>query len=225
MCGRFTLSSDKKAIEEAFPGIVMSEPPNPRYNIAPTQLVATIRNNGRLTVECFHWGLIPHWAKDKSIGHKMINARAESLSEKPSFKEPFRKKRCLILADGFYEWKKGPSGKIPMYIRLRTGRPFAFAGLWDAWLSGAEQIVSCTIITTSSNELVAPIHNRMPVIITEGYSEWLDMKERKPESLQGLLRPYPADEMEAYEVSTKVNDPKAEGVECVERYEVKGLST
>lgn len=219
MCGRFTLSSDKKAIEEAFPGLVMSEPLTPRYNIAPTQLVAAIRNDSKYALSYLYWGLIPHWAKDKAIGHKMINARAESLAEKPSFKEPFRKKRCLILADGFYEWKKSPSGKIPMYIRLRSGRPFAFAGLWDAWRLGAEEIISCTIITTSSNELVASIHDRMPVILTEGYSEWLDMKERTPESLQGLLRPYPADEMEAYPVSTRVNDPKAEGAECVERSE------
>lgn len=224
MCGRFTLSSDKNVIEEAFPGIVMSELA-PRYNIAPTQLVAAICNDGKYALTYLQWGLIPHWAKDKAIGHKMINARAESLAEKPSFKEPYRKKRCLILADGFYEWKKGPAGKIPMYFRLKTGRPFAFAGLWDSWQAGAEQIVSCTIITTSSNELVAPIHDRMPVIMTEGYSEWLDIKERKPESLQGLLRPYPADEMEAYEVSTRVNDPKAEGPECIERSEVGGIPT
>ncbi len=218
MCGRFTLASDRSALEEIFPGVEFPEPLSPRYNIAPSQLIAAVCNTGSNMVELLQWGLIPHWAKDPKVGHKMINARAESLAQKPSFSEPFRKKRCLVLADGFYEWKKEPGGKAktPMYIRLRSGLPFAFAGLWDVWRSQGEEIHSCTIITTDSNELVAGIHDRMPVILSPAdYAEWLDARERKPETLQGMLKPYPSEELEAFEVAAKVNDPKFESPECV----------
>lgn len=212
MCGRFTLTTDTGKLAEAFPDVVIPDSLAPRYNIAPTQSIAVVRNLLPRKVEFLHWGLIPHWAKDPQIGHKMINARAESLSEKPSFRESFRKRRCLILADGFYEWKKTPSGKVPMYIRLKTGRPFAFAGLWDVW----GEIQSCTIITTTSNELVAEIHDRIPVILSPAdYSEWIDPNEKLSDSLQGLLVPYPSEEMTAYRVSVKVNDPEVEGHECV----------
>jgi len=215
MCGRFTLTADTGALAEAFPDVVIPDNLAPRYNIAPTQSIAVVRNIVPKTVEFLHWSLIPHWAKDPSIGHKMINARAESLSEKPSFRESFRKRRCLILADGFYEWKKAPSGKVPMYIRLKSGRPFAFAGLWDEWHSGSEEIQSCTIITTTSNELVAEIHDRMPVILSPAdYYTWLAPGDKPPDSLP-LLTPYASEEMTAYRVSVKVNDPKADGPECI----------
>jgi putative SOS response-associated peptidase YedK len=217
MCGRFTLAVDKTALSEAFPNVVIAEVLAPRYNIAPTQMVAVVRNIEPYKVELVHWGLVPHWAKDPRIGHKMKNARAESLKDKPSFREPFRKRRCLVLVDGFYEWKKTPAGKVPMYIRLKSGRPFAFAGLWDVWRSGDEEITSCTIVTTASNKLVAEIHDRMPVILAPSdYTLWTDHEDKSPDRLQGLLTPYPAEEMMAYEVSAKVNDPKVDSSECVQ---------
>ena len=218
MCGRFTLAADNETLAEAFPGVNIPESLAPRYNIAPTQPIGVVRNIVPNTAELLHWGLIPHWAKDPNIGSKMINARAESLAEKPSFRESFRKRRCLVLADGFYEWKKVPASniKIPMYIKLKSGRPFAFAGLWDTWGSGDEEIRSCTIITTSSNELVASIHDRMPIILLPSdYLAWIDSKETSPESLQGLLTPYPSEEMIAYQVSYKVNDQKVESRDCL----------
>lgn len=216
MCGRFTLTSDGAKLAEAFPGIVVPEHMEPRYNIAPTQPVVAVLNDGKNTATFLRWGLIPHWAKDPKVGHKMINARAESLAVKPSFFESFRKRRCLVLADGFFEWKKDAAGKVPIYIRLKTGRPFAFAGLWDTWRAKGEEIVSCTIITTNSNELVAQIHDRMPVIIAPGgHASWIDPKERKPDDLKPLLVPYTSTDMIAYEVSNKVNNPKVEGPECV----------
>ena len=220
MCGRFTLSADKKSLENAFPGAAILADIAPRYNIAPSQPVAVIRDIHTKAVEFLRWGLIPHWAKDEQIGHKMINARAETLAEKPSFREPFKRRRCLILADGFYEWHKDPHGRhtVPMYIRLKSGRPFAFAGLWDSWRSGDEELRTCTIITTTSNELVASIHDRMPVILApENYWEWISADVKDLKSHEGLLVPYPSDEMEAFRVSARVNDPKVEGPECVER--------
>ncbi len=220
MCGRFTLTADPKTITEAFSGVTVPEQLAPRYNVAPSQPIAVIANNAPDRVELFQWGLIPSWAKDPKIGNKMINARGETLGEKPSFKAPYKRRRCLVLSDGFYEWRKQPGSKTktPMYIKLQSGQPFAFAGLWEIW-SGPEgdTLLSCTIITTSPNELMADIHNRMPVILPpEAYDRWLDPAERKPTDLDDLLKPYPADSMTAYAVSTLVNNPRNDSPACIE---------
>jgi putative SOS response-associated peptidase YedK len=217
MCGRFTLIADRKKLAESFAGYDLPEGLAPRYNIAPSQAVAVIANNGQQKIELFQWGLIPFWAKDPKIGNRMINARAETLAEKPSFKNAYKRRRCLVLADGFYEWKKVNGAKTPMYIQLAGGEPFGFAGLWESWQSPEDStVLSCTIITTTPNQLLADIHNRMPVILpTSAYDTWLDPAERSPAQLDGLLKPYPAAEMTAVPVSTLVNNPKNDGPECI----------
>jgi putative SOS response-associated peptidase YedK len=219
MCGRFTMTVDPAQLQDTFPWLTVPEGMEPRYNIAPTQPVAVVPNNDENRIEFFNWGLIPSWAKDPSIGNRMINARAETLAEKPAFRAAYRRRRCLVLADGFFEWRKDPGKKVkqPMYIRLKTGEPFAFAGLWEIWNSAdGSQILSCTIITTEPNELVSDIHNRMPVILPrEGYSAWLNPSEIQPADVGDLLRPYPSTELAAYPVSTIVNSPGNDSPACV----------
>ncbi len=220
MCGRFTLALDLEGLRQSFPWLTLPERDlTPRYNIAPTQPVAVVANNHPDRLDFFVWGLIPSWAKDPTIGSRLINARAETLAEKPAFRNAYRRRRCLILADGFYEWRKevGTTRKTPMYIRMKSGEPFAFAGLWEAWNSPlGDLVLSCTIITTTPNELLAPIHDRMPAILPrEAYDEWLDPNDRRPADLAPLLRPYPAREMEAYAVSMQVNNPAYDGPECI----------
>ncbi len=219
MCGRFTLTADPNDLREAFPWLNIPRPVEPRYNIAPSQPVAVVANDGKNTLDYFVWGLIPSWAKDPAIGSRMINARSETLIEKPSFRNAFRRRRCLILADGFCEWKasEGKKSKTPMYIQLKDGKPFALAGLWEIWNApDASRILSCTIITTQPNSFLKDIHDRMPVILPESaYQTWLDPKELNPASLQPLLQPYPAEMMSAYEVSTLVNSPANEVKECI----------
>ncbi len=219
MCGRFTLTIDPTALQEAFPWAVIPDDLPPRYNIAPSQPVAVIANTGDNTLTMYKWGLIPSWAKDPAIGERMINARAESLAEKPSFRTAYRKRRCLILSDGFYEWKQNPDLKTkqPMYIKLKNGQPFAFAGLWELWRApDGSDIHSCTIITTQPNELLQTIHNRMPVILPpEAYSEWLVTDDRQPAQLDQLLIPYDAAKMLAFPVSKMVNRPEVDAPELV----------
>jgi putative SOS response-associated peptidase YedK len=219
MCGRFTLTIDPTSLQEAFPWAVIADDLIPRYNIAPSQPVAVIPNTGDNTLAMYKWGLIPSWSKDPSIGDRMINARSESLAEKPSFRNPFRRRRCMILADGFYEWKQAPGMKTkqPMYIRLQNGSPFAFAGLWELWMSPeGSEVRSCTIITTQPNSLLEPIHNRMPVILPQdAYQEWLSVEDRQPTQLNGLLVPYPASEMIAFPVSRMVNSPQYESPDLI----------
>jgi putative SOS response-associated peptidase YedK len=219
MCGRFTLTTTPTDLKEAFPDIEVAVDLAPRYNIAPSQPIAVIANTGIKRVELFRWGLIPSWAKDPSIGDRMINARAETLAEKPSFRRLYRKRRCLVLADGFYEWKQEPGSrfKTPMYIRLTSGKPFAFAGLWDAWSPGSGDLVqSCAIVTTTPNRLMQMIHTRMPVILDPAsHGRWLDPAEQPPDELDSLLQPYAADEMTAYSVSRYVNRPQNESPQCI----------
>ena len=220
MCGRYTLRSKPEAIAETFD---LSHVPTlePRYNIAPTQPVAAVRLDPRrhqreLTI--FQWGLIPSWADDPAIGNRLINARAETVADKPAFRHSFRSKRCLVLADGFYEWRKEGSRKQPYFVRMKDDLPFAFAGLWDSWERDAEAIPSCTYITTEPNELTAPIHDRMPVILPRSaYDLWLDSAVKDPRRLQPLLVPFPADAMEAYPVSTLVNSPVNDIEQCIRR--------
>jgi putative SOS response-associated peptidase YedK len=219
MCGRFTLTVDPDQLREAFPWLNIPDGLSPRYNIAPSQPVAVVPNDGRNQLDFYVWGLIPSWAKDPAIGNRMINARAETLIEKPSFRNAFRRRRCLIPADGFYEWKQEPGRKtkIPTYVRLKDGKPFAFAGLWERWDSpDGSTVFSCTIITTQPNELMQEIHNRMPVILPEAaYPLWLNPGEADTGQLQALLQPYPAGEMAAYPVSTLVNSPDNDTAACI----------
>jgi putative SOS response-associated peptidase YedK len=208
MCGRYTLKTPVNVLAEQFQIDEYPSSMNASYNIAPTQEVAAvIEGEGKRKLEMLHWGLIPFWADDPSIGNKMINARAETVAEKPSFRKAFRNHRCLVLADGFYEWQKTGNGKQPYYIRMADDSPFAFAGLWESWQNGRE-IHSATIITTDANDVVAPIHNRMPVILhPEDYDLWFDPNFDEKEPLTTLLKPYPAEAMDAYPVSRRVNSP------------------
>jgi putative SOS response-associated peptidase YedK len=219
MCGRFTLAVDTSSLQTAFPWLKISGEMTPRYNVAPTQPVAVVANTGKNELDFFLWGLIPSWAKDPKIGSKLINARSETLAEKPSFRSAYKRRRCLIFSDGFYEWRAEPQGrgKTPMYIHMKSGEPFAFAGLWESWHSPLGDLIrSCTIITTQANDLLAPIHHRMPVILpADDYDRWLDPAERSHADLGDLLKPYPGDLMETYPVSKLVNSPANDSPECV----------
>jgi putative SOS response-associated peptidase YedK len=220
MCGRFTLRTPMTVLAQQFLFDLGGVPPDlmlrPRFNIAPTQTVAVIRQpaaGGPREFGLLRWGLIPSWAKDTKIGATMINARAETLAEKPAFRAAFAKRRCLILADGFYEWKKEGQQKLPYYFQLADQRPFAFAGLWERWrgppADSAEPqapIESCTIITTTANELCAPLHDRMPVILEPAaYGRWLDPAFTESRQLLDLLAPLPASQMQSRPVNPRVN--------------------
>lgn len=211
MCGRFTLTVDPAEAQETFSNYTFPEKFAPRFNIAPTQPVLAIPNDDRFAADFFIWGLIPMWAKDPSIGNRMINARAETLAEKPAFRGSLKYKRCLILADGFYEWKtvEGKKSKTPFFIHMKDREPFAFAGLWDSWNSpDGSQVKTCTIITTEPNELMSLLHNRMPVILhPRDYEKWLNPAPQTPDQLMPLLKPFPASEMDAYPVTPLVNKP------------------
>jgi putative SOS response-associated peptidase YedK len=220
MCGRFTQASDSEIIVRVFD---LPEKPElaPRYNIAPTQDVAAVRAaevGGRELVH-LHWGLIPSWAKERAMGARMINARAETLAEKPAFRSAFRARRCLIVADGFYEWQKLGTRKQPHFIGFKDGRPFAFAGLWERWQGeGSEAVESCTIVTTEANELLAPIHDRMPVILDPvDFALWIDSGAKDREKLAGLLKPYTPELLQAYPVDFFVNNPANDTPACRER--------
>jgi putative SOS response-associated peptidase YedK len=220
MCGRYVIKSPSAKLKVRFQ---LDDLPlfEPRYNIAPTQPVPIVRRLDQPKREWtpVRWGLIPSWAKDAKIGNKLINARGETVAEKPSFRSAFRKRRCLIPADGFYEWKKLDGGKQPHFIHLCDEEPFAFAGLWELWTNpnDGEVIESCTIVTTEANALMRTLHDRMPVIVpAEDYDLWLDAATQDVEGLKGLLRPYPSDDMTAYPISAYVNNPRHEGVKCVE---------
>ena len=218
MCGRYTLATpvERLAEEFGFENSSVELPPN--YNVAPTQGVAAVlEEGGQRRLEVLRWGLIPPWADDPQIGSRMINARAETAPEKPSFRRAFRDQRCLIPADGFYEWKRTNGSKQPYYIHMKEGRPFAFAGLWESWKDeDGPEIRSCTILTTRPNALAGEIHDRMPVILAaDTYDVWLDPASDRDE-LTGLLAPYPEDEMEAYAVSRFVNSPSNNDPRCIE---------
>ncbi len=217
MCGRYTLSTPGAAVAELFE---LDTVPRltPRYNVAPTQESAVVRlAGGRRSLLCLRWGLVPYWAAEPGIGNRMINARSESVADKPAFRSSFRRRRCLVPADGFFEWRRTPAGKQPYLIRLSDGRPFAFAGLWERWVPhDGEPIESFTILTTRPNELAATVHDRMPVILPPRHHElWLDPLERRPERLTPVLRPFPAAEMQLFPVSEVVNKPANDTPECV----------
>ncbi len=220
MCGRFTLRTPSKDLAEIFR---LADIPDlrPRYNVAPTQPVATVRlnpNDAHRELVMLHWGLIPFWADDPKVGYSTINARAETVATKPTFRQAFAKRRCLVVADGFYEWQKTDGRKQPFFIHMKDDQPFGFAGLWERWKREDREIHSCSIIVTEANDVLKPIHDRMPVILApKNYDLWLDPKVEDKEKLQGLLRPFRPSEMEAYPVSTVVNYPRNDVEECVER--------
>jgi putative SOS response-associated peptidase YedK len=222
MCGRYTLRVSPAELAEIFDTLRTIEW-SPRYNIAPTQTVVAVRQSeqgsGR-ELALLRWGLIPSWAKDMKIGNNLINARADGVATKPSFRHAFKKKRCLIPADGFYEWQAVPGQKVkqPFHIGVRDMPVFAFAGLWEQWTDPeGKPVETSAIITTDANEAMAPIHNRMPVILNPAdYDEWLDRDQQDAEKLQPLLKPFPADRMQLTPVSTLVNSPRNEKPECVQ---------
>lgn len=229
MCGRFTLTVTWEELMTRYLIDPESVSPFhiPRYNIAPTQMVTAIINDGSTNrIGLLQWGLVPSWAKDSSAGAKMINARSETLEDKPAYRMPFYRKRCLIPADGFYEWQKNGNGKQPFRISLKNGEVFSMAGLYDTWITpSGDKLSTCTVITTEPNQLMAPIHNRMPVILRPADEAlWLERQtsshtpEGSPsilQSLKELLRPYPAEDMQAIPVSTTVNSVKNDTEDCI----------
>jgi putative SOS response-associated peptidase YedK len=220
MCGRFALKAPASAITEIFQVDVLPDL-IPRYNIPPTSKVATVRqvDDGSRELAELRWGLIPSWAKDKKIGYRLINARGETVRTKPSFRSAFKRRRLLILADGFYEWHREGKKKIPHLIGMRNEQPFAMAGIWERWKDKETEgeIQSCSIITTGPNELMEQIHNRMPVILPpDRWDQWLDPTNHDTEALEELLVSYPADEMKEKVVNTYVNNVKNKGPDCQE---------
>ena len=217
MCARYTLTVDLTQLQRRFSFVAEELPYAPRYNVAPTQQVLALVNEEEVQPAFLRWGLIPPWAKDHKIGNRMINARAETVAEKPSFRRALARRRCLVLSDGFYEWRAQGGKKTPVRVVMKSGEPFAFAGLWESWRPrGGEAIRSCTIITTEPNSFMEPIHNRMPVILSrDAESAWLDRGIEDADLLAGLLAPYPSEEMAAYQVSTLVNSPRNDLPACI----------
>ena len=221
MCGRFTNKAKPEQIKKEFK--IGNKNPNlyqPRYNIAPSQMIEVVfePENERI-LSPLKWGLVPHWAKDAEIGNRMINARAETLTEKPSFREAFKSRRCIIPASGFYEWQKKSTGaKQPFYFYLKDKEVFGFAGLWEEWIDKqtGEALETCTIITTEANEVLKPAHERMPVILKpEVYDDWLDEKMKDERNMEEVLIPYPAGEMTSHAVSKSVNIPDSDSDELI----------
>jgi putative SOS response-associated peptidase YedK len=223
MCGRYALTRNAEVLVRLF-GLRATPELEPRYNIAPTQqaLVVRVGKDGERKAEPLHWGLVPFWADDPTVGNRMINARAESAADKPAYRAAFRKRRCLVPADAFYEWRKLGKGKQPYAIRRTDDQPMALAGLWEYWQGKeGDELRSFTILTTEPNELVKPLHNRMPVIIDPAdFDLWLDPEVDDSERLKPLIRPADADRMEAYPVSRRVNSPGNDDAACLERVEL-----
>lgn len=221
MCGRFTQAAPWEKVKKEFAAKTPeSNSFQPRYNIAPMQIVPVVRDTeGERIISTLKWGLVPSWSKDAEIGNRMINARAETLTEKPSFREAFAKRRCLIPTSGFYEWKKAGSGaKQPFYFYLKEKDVFGFAGLWEEWIDkeSGELLETFTIITTEANACLKPVHDRMPVIVkAENYDEWLDSKIKDVGRLEKFFVPYPANEMDSHTVSRAVNSPSADSPELI----------
>jgi len=229
MCGRYTLTQPLPFVEEHFQLRTLAptvlELYAPRYNIAPGQpVLAVVEAPGGRRAGWLRWGFIPSWAKDPAIGYRMINARSETVAEKPAFRRAFRARRCLLPADGFYEWQAVGGKKQPYRFRLRSVPLFALAGLWETWTppDGGEAIVSCTVLTVAANEVVGEVHHRMPAMLApDQYGAWLDPEADVP-TLQSLLRPYPAEEMESYPVSPEVNSAKNDHPGLIEPLKAKG---
>lgn len=218
MCGRYTLSTPADLVAEFFT-LEEAIDLEPRFNIAPTQSAAVVRQTeGRRHLAGLRWGLIPSWARDIGIGHRTLNARSETAAVKPSFRQAFRRRRCLVVADGFYEWAKVGRRKLPYYFYLAEGGPMALAGLWESWRDPTGEVIeSFTILTTEANALVAQAHARMPVILPRHrHTQWLDPQVVDPTAVQPLLEPYPAGGMGAHPVSPEVNSPANDSPRCIE---------
>ena len=217
MCGRFSMFSHVKTIEERFKVEEILTRPEPRYNIAPMQKIPVIVQREKRQLTEMRWGLIPSWAKDAKIGNRLINARQETVATKPSFRSAFKKRRCLILADSFFEWRKSGSVKTPMLIRLKSEEPFTMAGLYEYWkMKSGKMLESCTIVTTEANEFLQPIHKRMPVILRpENEERWMNPDLQEPSEITKLLDPVDQDLLETYEISTFVNSPKNQGEQVI----------
>ena len=219
MCGRYAFYSPAEAVKRTF-ALDFSPELDPRYNIAPTQSVPALRvaEEGSRRLVMLHWGLVPRWAKERAIGNRMINARSETLAEKPAYRDAFRRRRCLVLADGWYEWQPAAGGKQPWFVRLRDPRPIAFAGLWERWKDPAgEMLESCTIVTTDASESIRKIHERMPVVLPEqAWDRWMDPAYTDTEALSKTLGPYDSKALQAWQVSRLVNAPKNEGAKLIE---------
>lgn len=205
MCGRTSLFAPQSVVEERFDAEAV-EPLEPRYNIAPREDLAVIRNDAPDRIELLEWGLLPEWVDDPAAFDRPINARAETVAEKPTFRESFERRRCLVVADGFYEWADTPTGTQPYRVERVDGEPFPMAGLWERWENGTESVGTVTVVTTEPNAVVEPLHHRMSVVLDDAGAEaWLS--DADPETLHSLLEPSPADELTAYPISTAVNDP------------------
>ena len=226
MCGRFTRVTDGQQLEVIFELNDIPRTLVPQFNLAPTQLAAVARDlAGERHVSQLRWGLIPSWARDEKIGYRTINARAETLAEKPAFRSALRRQRCLVLADGFFEWERRGKQKLPHYFHMADRQPFAFAGLWERWRGPKdaplpEPIESFTIVTTEPNELLAPLHDRMPAILAaDDFDLWLDRDFDQTDVLVKRLLPFPAEEMASYRVSTIVNSPRNDVPDCIQPLE------
>jgi putative SOS response-associated peptidase YedK len=219
MCGRYTIVETRQIADEFQPDELDADLSRARYNVAPSQKVPALvyRDQQRVLTD-LHWGLVPFWADDPAIGNRMINARADSVADKPAYRKSFRQQRCLIPADGFFEWQKKGKQKIPMYVTLKSKRLFAFAGLYAIWHEGGDdELRSCTIITTDANELLQPIHNRMPVILDpENYDHWLNTKFTDLKKLTAMLQPFDSDKLEVFPVSTITNSPTNDDPRCIQ---------
>ena len=219
MCGRFSLHTPESRIREAF-NLEHTEPLglNPRFNIAPSQDIPIVRDTDtgpEMTLA--RWGLVPSWSKESKSKYSTINARIESVAEKPTYRTPFKRRRCLIPADGFYEWKVVNGNKVPHHIRMKDGKVFAFAGLWDHWEGEDCSIESCTIIVMPSNEVMRPIHERMPAIIAPAhYDWWLDSRVTDKQEIMQYLTSAPSSQLTAYPVSTWVNSPRNDDERCIQ---------
>ncbi len=219
MCGRYSLIADPSDLAHRFEFDDSDFSYDPAYNVAPTESVLTVRNVEGREATFMRWGLIPFWAKDPKIGARMINARAETVAEKPAFRNALKRRRCLVLADGYYEWQKTPAGRRPYRIIMKSGQPFAFAGLWESWNDPQGKIVpSCTVITTGVNAFLSPIHNRMPVILSRDIEGvWLDHRIEDAADLMGVLSFYTKEALDVYEVSTLVNNARNDSPEVIAR--------
>jgi putative SOS response-associated peptidase YedK len=219
MCGRYNIITDAQALIDAYQ-VEAGAPAGTlaRYNVAPaTDQLVIVAEDGKRVAREFRWGLIPHWAKDQAIGYKTINARGETVAAKPAFRAAFRQRRCLVPASGFYEWKVLPGGRQPYLVRLKSGALLSFAGLWESWAGPEGEVRTFTIITTAPNELMARIHERMPAIVARNqYARWLDPSLQDPAGIQAMIASYPAEELEAVPVGSRVNNVRNQGAELIE---------
>jgi len=226
MCGRFARTSSRSVIRDEFglaksPAIDLS----PRYNVCPGEAVlAVVGGPSGRTLTTLRWGFVPGFARDASTGPRAINARAETVAARPAFRDAFKRRRCLVIADGFYEWRREGASRHPYFVRLRTGRPMGFAGIWDRWVSQeGVALASCAIVTCEANEVLAPIHDRMPVIVPPpARDRWLDRELIDPVVARAILVPYPAEEMETYPVSRMINSPRNDSPDCIKRLDAPG---